>query len=172
MDGTMKAIPRFTAEAEHLSTQSLPGLQGIHVWVSQLDVDLEAEGLDRKRLGLEAQRRLTQAGLPLTSQPNWQATPLFPCLGILVHADRVNVLPPSYIYSVEVFFVQKITLADSPTTNAMRMTWCREAIGDVRQDNRGFDWTNLYSTVGLLADQFIQEILGKASPGKSARASN
>ncbi len=130
------------------------------MWISQVDAALTADGLDRDRLWLEVQKRLAPAGLPVPKQQSWQQTPLFPCLGVLIHADRAQVSPPFYVFSVEVFFVQKITLAGNPSANSMRMTWCREAIGDARGDALGFDWSVLYSTVGSMVNQFLQESLG------------
>ncbi len=159
-------------EAERLIPETLSGFPGIHVWVSQVDAALTGDGLDRERLWLEVQKRLARAGLPVPNQQNWQQTPLFPCFGVLVHADRAQVTPPFYVFSVEVFFVQKITLAGTPSANAMRMTWCREAIGDARWDAQGFDWSVLYSTVGSLVDQFLQESLGLTFPETTARACN
>jgi hypothetical protein len=157
---------------ERLLPDTLSGFPGIHVWVSQMDAALTADGLDREHLWLEVQKRLTRVGLPVPNQQNWQQTPVFPCLGVLVHADRAQVSPPFYVFSVEVFFVQKITLAGTPSANAMRMTWCREAIGDARKDARSFDWSVLYSTVGSLVDQFLQESLGLTASKTPARVCN
>jgi hypothetical protein len=137
-----------------------------------MDAALTADGLDREHLWLEVQKRLTRVGLPVPNQQNWQQTPLFPCLGVLVHADRAQVSPPFYVFSVEVFFVQKITLASTPSANAMRMTWCREAIGDAWKDARSFDWSVLYSTVCSLVDQFLQESLGLTVSRTPARVCN
>ena len=44
------------------------------------------------------------------------------------------------------------------------MTWCREAIGDAPYKEPEFDWSNLYSTVQSLVDQFLQESLGLSVP--------
>jgi hypothetical protein len=160
MDGILKIKRSGLDKAEHLIPETMAGFPGIHVWVSQVDASLTADGLDRERLYLEVQKRVLRAGLPVPNNQGWQQTPLFPCLGVLVHADRAQVSPAFYVFSVEVFFVQKITLTGTPAANAMRMKWCREAIGDVRDDARGFDWSNLYSTVGSLVDQFLEESLG------------
>jgi hypothetical protein len=172
MDGMLKVKRQRPEAAERLIPETLSGFPGIHVWVSQMDASLSADGLDRERLWHEVQKRLTQAGLPVPNQQNWQQTPLFPCLGVLVHADRAQVSPPFYVFSVEVFFVQKITLTGTPSANAMRMTWCREAIGDARGDGRGFDWSVLYSTVGSLVVQFLQESLGLPVSETMARVCN
>lgn len=158
-DGTMKARQGI-AGADRVIPQNIASFQGLHVWVSQVDSHIEADGLDRVRLWLEVQKRLARAGVPVPQQFDWLQTPKFPCLGVLVHADQAQVYPPFYIFSVEVFFVQRVTVAGVPAAYAMRMTWCREAIGDIRLHAQGYDWSNLYSTVGSLVDNFIQESLG------------
>lgn len=172
MDGMLKIKRSRRNEAERLIPETLAGFPGIHVWVSQVDADLIADGLNREHLWLEVQKRLIRAGLPVPNQQGWQQTPVFPCLGVLVHADQAQVTPPFYVFSVEVFFVQKINLAGTPSANAMRMMWCREAIGDARGEAQGFDWSNLYSTVGSLVDQFLQESLGLTATESRARVCN
>jgi hypothetical protein len=172
MDGMVKIKRQRLGGAERLIPETLGSFPGIYVWVSQVDAALIDDGLDRERLWNEVQKRLVRAGLPVPNQHSWQQTPLFPCFGVLVHADRAQVSPPFYVFSVEVFFVQKITLAGTPSANAMRMTWCREAIGDAGGDAQGFDWSILYSTVGSLVDQFLEESLGVADPDGLARLCN
>jgi hypothetical protein len=172
MDGMLKVKRQRAGKAKRLIPETLRGFPGIHAWVSQVDAALTADGLDREHLWLEVQKRLALAGLPVPNQQSWQQTPLFPCLGVLIHADRAQVSPPFYVFSIEVFFVQKITLAGNTSANAMRMTWCREAIGDARWDDPGFDWSVLYNTVGSLVNQFLQESLGLPVPENSTRVCN
>jgi hypothetical protein len=170
MDGMLKI--KRPREAEKLVPDTLASFPGIHVWVSQLDASVVADGLDREFLWSLVQKKLARAGLPVPNQRNWQQVPQFPCLGVLVHADRAQVSPPFYVFSIEVFYVQKITLSGAPSANAMRMTWCREAIGDARREGRGFDWAVLYNTVASLVDQFLQESLGLSLSEKPARVCN
>lgn len=172
MDGIVKVNRQRLGETERVFPETLAGFPGIHVWVSQLDADLTADGLDREYLWLQVQKRLVRAGLPVPNQRSWSQIPVFPCLGVLVHADRAQVSPPFYVFSIEVFFVQKITLSGTPSANAMRMTWCREAVGDVRGDAHGFDWSNLYNAVASLVDQFLRESLGMSLPETQARICN
>lgn len=171
MDGMLK-IKQQRPGAGGLVPETLSGFPGIYVWVSQVDGDIASDGLDRERLWVEVQKRLTWAGLPVPNQKSWQQTPLFPCLGVIVHADRAQVTPPFYVFSVELFFVQKINSADTPAASSMRMVWCREAIGDARHKGAEFDWSNLYSTVSSLVDQFMQEYLGLSVPEVSAAVCN
>jgi hypothetical protein len=172
MDGMLKIKQQRRGEAGHLIPETMTGFPGIYVWVSQFDAAIEEDGLDRERLWFEVQKRLTWAGLPVPNQENWQQTPPFPCLGVIVHADRAQVTPPFYVFSVELFFVQKINSADTPASSSMRLVWCREAIGDARHKSAEFDWSNLYSTVSSLVDQFLQEYLGLAIPEVSAMVCN
>jgi hypothetical protein len=164
MDGIIKIKQQKRGEVGRIIPETLTGFPGIYVWVSQVDPAIAADGLDRERLWFEVQKRLTWAGLPVPNQKSWQQTPLFPCLGVIIHADQAQVTPPFYVFSVELFFVQKINSADTPAASSMRMVWCREAIGDARHKSAGFDWSNLYSTLSSLVDQFLQEYLGLTVP--------
>lgn len=172
MDGILKIKRQRRSEGKNLLPGTLTGFPDIHVWISQVDQDIVTDGLDREHLWFGIQKRLHWAGLPVSTQTDWQQTPLFPCLGVLVHADRAQVTPPFYIFSVEVFFVQNINSGDTPTASSMRMTWCREAIGDVRYKSSGFDWSNLYSMVNSLVEQFLQESLGLSVPEAPALVCN
>jgi hypothetical protein len=136
---------------------------GINVWISRVPAALMIDGIDRKRLWLEVQNRLLRAGIPVPNQQGWQQmTPLFPCLGVLVHANLVQVTSPFYVFSLEVFFLQKIILARTPPATTLRMMWGREATGEARgrTDAQGFDWSDLYGTAVSLVDQFLKELLG------------
>lgn len=170
MDAIVKFKQSSLRQAEQILPETLAEVQGAHVWVSQVDAALCADGLDRERLWLEVHNRILQAGLPAPNR-SWQQTPMFPCLGVLVHADKAQVTPPFYVFSVELFFVQQTTSVGNPSGNAMRMTWCREAIGDVRNSLQGFDWSNLYNTVGFLVSQFLEEYLGVKTPEIPERVS-
>jgi hypothetical protein len=143
--------------SDQIISQNLIDFQGVHIWISQVDSNLEADGLDLDFLWLAVRKRFSQAGLPVPQQFYRRQTPMFPCLGILIHTDLVQIYPPFYIFSTEVFFVQKITLAEASPANTMHMTWCRESIGEIRRNPRGFDWANLYSAVDCLVKQFLRE---------------
>jgi hypothetical protein len=168
MDAMLKIKRSKVRQTEQVLPGALAEFQGVHVWVSQMDGALTADGLDRERLWFEVQKQILGAGLPAPNR-SWQQTPLFPCLGVLIHADQAQVTPPFYVFSVEVFFVHQVTMMGNPAANAMRMTWCREAIGDARYSPRGYDWSNLYSTVGFLVSQFLEEYLGVKVPETADR---
>jgi hypothetical protein len=121
------------------------------------------DGINRKHLWLAVHKRLLLAGIQVANQQGWeQTTPLFPCLGVLVHADLVHVPMPFYVFSIEVFFVQRVNLAADSYASALRLIWGREATGEAkgRIDAQGFDWSDLYNTAVSLVDQFLNEFLG------------
>lgn len=144
--------------SEQIIDQNLIDFQRVHIWISQVDSNAETDGLDLDFLWLAVRKRFSQAGFQVHQQVYKQQTLMFPCLGILIHTDLVQVYPPFYLFSSELFFIQKISLGDTPPANTMRMTWCRESIGDIRRNSQGFDWSNLYSAVDCLVNQFLQEI--------------
>jgi hypothetical protein len=148
---------------------------GINVWISRVDAALMIDGLDRKRLWLEVQNRLLCAGVPVPNQQGWgQKTPLFPCLGVVVHSALVQVPSPFYVFSLEGLFVQQINQSANPSATTMRVMWCREATGEARNgtDAQGFDWSDLYKTAVSLVDQFLQECQGLLGADKLAMGLN
>ncbi len=136
-------------------------MPAINVWVSPVDHEIADDGLDREQVRLEVEKRFASAGLPVIQQNDGKRVPEFPCLGVLLNVVRHQGDPsPAYIYSIEIFFLQKISMADPPGTDIMHMAWCREATGDIRSNSQGFDWSNLYREVDCLVNQFIQESMG------------
>lgn len=161
----MKLSKQLSSRSERVLQQGRGRFSNINVWISRVDAELVADGLDISRIQHEVNRRLMRAGLSASLQADWQRSPRYPCLGILIHADRTQTFPPLYIFSVEVFYVQKLSLAKSPMARAMRLTWCREAVGEAAANYQGVDWSSLYHLVGALVDQFLKESLGFSDSG-------
>lgn len=160
MNGILKLKSPLREESDSNLFGVSPEFHSLQVWVSHLEPELEEAGLERERLYREVRQRLEKVGISLPEPASWQKIPTFPCLGVLVHADRAQVVPPFYVFSVEVFFVQQLPLLGTPGAHSMRLAWAREAIGDVRCTSQGFDWSPLYQTVGTLVEQFAEESLG------------
>ena len=134
-------------------------MPGINVWVSPLDQEVADDGLDRDHIRLEVEKRLIGAGLPVVQQIRGEQAPKFPCLGVVLYVFRPQGDPPVYIFSIEMFFVQRITLAGSPATESMHLAWCRETTGEVFKNAQGFKWSTLYQASEFLVDRFIMEYL-------------
>ncbi len=132
-------------------------MPAINVWVSPVDHEIADDGLDQEHIRLEVEKRFVSVGLPVIQQFDGKPAPEFPCLGVLLNVVRYRGDPPAYIYSIEMFFLQRITMAGPPVTHAMHMVWCREATGDITRTAQGFDWSNLYETLKFLVDRFIVE---------------
>jgi hypothetical protein len=144
-------------EVDQIIIKNLSDFREVYIWILQVNSGVEANGLDRDYLFLQVRKRFSQAGLPIPQLCYRKRIPRFPCLGILIYTDLVQTHPPSYIFSTEVFFVQKTSMTGDPPANRMCMTWCRESVGDISRNPQGFEWSNLYSTVDLLVNQFLQE---------------
>ncbi len=139
-----------------LNRSSRSSLEGVYVWVSHVEEEAARDGLDRDRVRDEVEWRLATAGIPVCYQQEGFGTPATPCLGVLLHLRKADVIPSFYTFSVEVFFIQGISSQDHSSTPTMQMIWCKEAIGDARKSSQGSDWSCLYNHIGSLVDAFIQ----------------
>ena len=132
-------------------------LPGINVWVAPVEPGIAEAGLDREHIRLEVEKRLVCAGLPVIQKSDGKQAPESPCLGVLPYIFQPQADPSVYIFSVEVVFIQWITLTGPPATEAMHMAWCREATGDITRTAQGFNWSSFYKALEFLVDCFILE---------------
>jgi hypothetical protein len=146
---------------------SLPSLEGVYVWISRVEGDAAREGLDRDRVKAEVECRLVAAGIPVLHQNKRGGAPATPCLGVQLHLRKADVIPACYFFSVEVFFIQT-TSEDDPADRSLRMTWCKEAIGDVPTTPQGPDWSGVYAHIGSLVEAFISNYLSVNSRANPA----
>lgn len=135
--------------------------ESLHVWVSPIEAEARQDGLDRQRLKAEVEWQLARAGLPVSHQPADSEVPVPPCLGVILHLRKADVTPPSYTYSIEVFFVQGHTPGEPAVAPHIDMTWCREAIGDIAVTSQGADWSGLCDQVSRMVDSFIRDYLAR-----------
>jgi hypothetical protein len=70
---------------------------------------------------------------------------------------KVDVAPPFYTFSVEVFFVRSHSSGEPTGANSLKMTWCREAVGDMSVTSQGADWSGLLSQISHLVETFIRD---------------
>ena len=132
-------------------------MPGINVWVAPVEQGIIDYGLDQKLIRREVEKRLVSAGLLVIQQFGGDQAPKFPCLGVMLHFFQLQDEPYLYIFSIEMCFIQRITLTGPPATEAMRMAWCREATGEITRNGQDLDWANLYHSLGFLVDSFIFE---------------
>jgi hypothetical protein len=142
-------------------------MPGINVWVAPIEPEIAEDGLDREQIRLEVEKKLFGAGLPVIEKFDDRQVPEFPCLGIMFYVFRPQEDSPVYIFSIEMFFLQRITMAGPPVTDAMHMVWCRESTGYITRTAQGFNWSKLYETLEFLVDSFIVKCFHpKASVGQ------
>jgi hypothetical protein len=94
---------------------------GINVWVAPVEPEISEDGLDREQIRLEVEKRLTGAGLPVIEKFDVKQAPEFPCLGVVFYVFQPQEDSPVSIFSIEMFFIQRITLAGPPP---MSCAWC------------------------------------------------
>lgn len=132
-------------------------MPGISVWVAPVEQEIIENKLDREQIRLEVEKRLVCASLPVIQHLGGDQTPKFPCLGVMLHVFQPQEEAYPYIFSIEMCFIQKITLAGPPVTEAMRMAWCREATGEITRNGQDLNWSNFYNSLGYLVDCFSFE---------------
>jgi hypothetical protein len=140
-----------------MSPERAYDMPGINVWVAPVEQEIAEPGLDLEQIRLEVERRLVCAGLPVIQHLGGDQAPKFPCLGVMFHFFQPQGEPYLYIFSIEMCFIQRITLKGPPATEAMRMSWCREATGEITRNGQDLDWANLYHPLGFLVDSFSFE---------------
>jgi hypothetical protein len=138
---------------------------GINVWVAPVEPEIAENGLDQEHLRLEVEKRLVHSGLAVIHKFDGKQAPEFPCLGVMLFVFQPHEDPLVHIFSIEMFFIQRITLADPPATTAMRMAWCREATGEISRTAQGFNWANLHKGLEFLVDRFIMECFPSQASG-------
>jgi hypothetical protein len=140
-----------------MSPERAYDMPGINVWVAPIEQEIMEFGLDRKQIRLEVEKRLVCTDLPVIQQVGGDQTPKFPCLGVMLHFFQPQEEPYLYIFSIEMCFIQRISLTGPPATDAMRMAWCREVNGEISRNGQDIDWANLYNSLGFLVDCFSFE---------------
>ena len=140
-----------------MSPERAYDMPGINVWVAPVEQEIIEQELDREQIRLEVEKRLVCASFPVIQHLGGNHTPKFPCLGVMLHVFQPQEEPYLYIFSIEMCFIQRITLAGPPATEVMRMAWCREATGEITRNGQDLNWSNFYNSLGFLVNCFIFE---------------
>ena len=138
------------AQATTLDTLSLWRLPGVRVVVEPVSVEARADGLNTDSLLSVVETKISDAGIPLLSEDEWQVTIGNPLLVV-----NVSLLRPSeffYLYYVEVDLQQLVVLARDSTIPSFSPTWSAGgALGSVPAERVG----SLQAEVLRQVDRFI-----------------
>ncbi len=102
-------------------SETLAGLDGVHIVVEDVDVDLEREGITSAVLEEIVEEMLARAGIRIFSGAELVDVPGQPLLYLQVGADRHRGGALAYIVRIEL--CQWVALARDSDREAMAVTW-------------------------------------------------
>ncbi len=140
------------AQDTELSRQTLRGLQGVQVLVEDLKPEIERGGLTKQQLQRDTELRLRMAGIKVLSEIESFNTPGAPYLHVYANVVKGK-HRPTYIYSITVGLIQKVSLVRAPGIVVEVITW---AVG-----RTGFtpELRYIRARIKDLVDQFINAYL-------------
>jgi hypothetical protein len=130
---------------------TLAGIQSIYIYVEPLNEAIRSKGITDDVLSAEVERRLREAGIPVTSYESPDSIPGSPTLYL-----QVNALADEYIeqctYAIRLELVQAVRLERNPdSTPFYAPTW---GVGGVGTHLKGWRHALIDTVIGYV-DQFI-----------------
>lgn len=108
---------------------TLGGLAGIHVLIETPKPEIEKDGLTKKQLLKDVERKLRSAGITVLSKEEWRKEKGGPYLYVCVRIKEEEI-PGSYFYNVDVDFLQRVTLVRNPGIEEFATTWSIDYLGN------------------------------------------
>lgn len=133
--------------------ESLRGLKGVAVEVSEIDSVVELDGLKKFQLENDVVLRLQQAGIKALTDRAWSETPGQPLLFISVRTIKYEELGV-YFYSIEVDLNQEVTITRKPSIRVGGRTWGTSVVGFIGESEIREE---LRESVIYLIDIFIDD---------------
>jgi len=138
---------RSTPLAEPQDT--LRGLNGMMVFVEEIDAEVENHGLTRSLLKTEVESRLRHAAIPVLTVEEAFNAPGKPYLYLNLTAHNTGI--DLYSYSIRIEFSQDVLLIREPTIRTSATTWSANVVGIVGARNL----SAVTEDVDDLTDKFI-----------------
>jgi hypothetical protein len=140
-----------------LDRATLRGLTGVRVLVAPLKPEVERDGLTKRQLQTDVERRLHKAGIRVLTDLEREATPGGPLLSIAVATATQAPFPHLYALSIVVSFHQNALLERDLSIGAEKAsTWSVSVIDLVDRQQLGTAWER----VAQLVDRFINAYIG------------
>jgi hypothetical protein len=142
--------PLFSIDSKS-NRATLRGLKGIGVLIEKLPQEIEREGLNRSQLQMAVESRLRQAGIKVLTKEESIKTPEEPNLYINVNVNIAKTECNIYPYSIDLLFIQRVSLLRNPNLIAYAVTWSKGGVGSIEKTIVG----ELKETVEEMVDVFI-----------------
>jgi hypothetical protein len=114
-----------------LNRATLRGLRGVGVLVEKLSPEVEKEGLNRDQLQVAVESRLHKAGIKVLTREESVKTPGEPYLYININLNVAKTESPIYPYSIDLLFIQKVSLQRDPKLMTYAVTWSTGGVGSI-----------------------------------------
>jgi hypothetical protein len=112
---------------EEQTRATLKGLQGVHVYVEELNPEVEAEGLTRAQIQSDAEVELREAHIPVLEETQWAKGA--PYLYVYLHVFRLPTQTRRYLFYIRVELNQQVMLERDPRIKSPAITWSHGGVG-------------------------------------------
>jgi len=131
---------------------TLRGLKGIGVLVEQLAPEVENGGLSKDQLQKNVEAKLRAAGIKVLTREECAKTPGEPNLYINVNVNIAKTESDIYPYSLDLLFIQKVSLLRDQKITSYAVTWSTGGVGSISKELLN----DLRESVGDVVEVFIK----------------
>jgi hypothetical protein len=136
---------------------TLRGLKGVGVLVEKLPAEVEKEGLDKNELQRAVESKLQSAGIRLLTKEESLRAPGEPYLYININVNIAKTESDIYPYSIDLLFIQKVSLLRDPKLTSYAITWSTGGVGSIGKPIL----SQLRESVNDMVDVFIKAYLSE-----------
>ena len=136
---------------------TLRGLKGVGVLVEKLPTEVEKEGLDRNELQRAVESKLQSAGIRLLTKEESIRAPGEPYLYVNINVNVAKTESDIYPYSIDMLFIQKVSLLRDPKLTSYAVTWSTGGVGSIGKPIL----SQLRESVEAMVDVFIKAYLSE-----------
>lgn len=146
-------IPPVFAQDDEFTRPMLRGLRGIHVFVEEINPDVERAGLTRSELQAKTEQQIRRAGIKVLSKEEQVLEKGRPYLYVYLHIIKFGTRITRYLFYIQVQLNQDVYLVRDSTIWGPAVTWSTGGTGI------DFDLDNVRSIVKKKVDDFINTFL-------------
>ncbi|OGP87736.1 MAG: hypothetical protein A2157_06355 [Deltaproteobacteria bacterium RBG_16_47_11] len=123
--------------------------------VEKLPAEVEKEGLDRNELQRAVESKLRSAGIRLLTKEESLRAPGEPYLYININVNVAKTESDIYPYSIDMLFIQKVSLLRDPKLTSYAVTWSTGGVGSIAKPIL----SQLRESVEAMVDVFVNAYL-------------